>query len=220
MTFINTGLSLRADKTFCRGKKTSFFIFFRIPPRRMPFPPLKITFFRCFRLNSPRVKCQKRRSNVRMTKTFSEALEEQLAQNPSENSGEISDSHYSSHVEYAHFSKIKFKRSPSFTTTPSANSHSSYRAQARTSANQKAVEAPADYILEIHQKSSFDYFNQRLNPAHRLLGSFSAQQLKTAFRRLAKASHPDTGGSAELFRELVDQFKVLSNFLATRTPQT
>lgn len=150
-----------------------------------------------------------------MTKTFSEILEEQLSQNPSENSGETLDSLYSSHMEYAHFSQIKFTNSRVFTPPPPANSRSRYRAQARVSTLKQPLETPIDYILEIHQKVSLDYMNERLNPTQRLIGQFSSQQLKTAFRRLAKASHPDTGGTPEAFRDLLTHFEVLSLFLTT-----
>lgn len=150
-----------------------------------------------------------------MTKTFSEILEEQLSQNTSENSGESFDSLYSSHVEYAHFSEIRFTRTQLFTPPQSANSRSRYRSQVRVSPMEQAFEAPIDYILESHQKTSLDYLNERLNPTQRLIGQFSAQQLKTAFRRLAKASHPDMGGTPEAFRELITHFKVLSLFLST-----
>lgn len=150
-----------------------------------------------------------------MTKTFSEILEEQLSQNPSENSGESFDYLYSSHVDYAHFSEIKFTRTQVYTTTPSANSRSRYRSQVRVIPMEQALETPIDYILESHQKTSLDYLNERLNPTQRLMGQFSASQLKTAFRRLAKAAHPDMGGSPESFRELVTHFKVLSLFLTT-----
>jgi hypothetical protein len=215
MTFVNTVLSLRLEKSFCRGKKTTFFIFFQNSPRRMLFSPLEITFFHSFRLNSPRVKCKKHRSNVRMTKTFSEILREQLSQNPSENSGESFDSPYSSDVDYAYFSEIKFTRTQVFTPPPPANSRSRYRSQVRLTPTDTTIDMPIDYILESHQKTSLDYLNERLSPTQRLIGQFTAQQLKTAFRRLAKASHPDTGGSPEDFRELITHFKVLSLFLST-----
>jgi hypothetical protein len=150
-----------------------------------------------------------------MTKTFSEILEEQLSQNPSENSGESFDSLYSSHVDYAHFSEIKFARTQVFTPPPSANSRSRYRSQVRLTPTHTTIDIPIDYILESHQKTSLDYLNERLSPTQRLIGQFSAQQLKAAFRRLAKASHPDMGGTPEDFRDLITHFKVLSNFLTT-----
>lgn len=150
-----------------------------------------------------------------MTKTFSEILEEQLSQNPSENSGESFDSLYSSHVDYAHFSEIRFSRAQVFTPPPPANSRSRYRSQVRVTPLEQPFETPIDYILESHQKTSLDYLNERLNPTQRLIGQFSAQQLKTAFRRLAKTSHPDMGGTPEAFRELITHFKVLSLFLST-----
>lgn len=150
-----------------------------------------------------------------MTKTFSEILEEQLDQNTSENSGEILDSLYSSHVEYAYFSQIRFTRTQVFTPTPPANSRSRYRSQVRVAPASLPQEMPIDYILESHQKTSLDYLNERLNPTQRLIGQFTAQQLKTAFRRLAKSSHPDMGGTPESFRDLITHFKVLSLFLTT-----
>lgn len=151
-----------------------------------------------------------------MTKTFSEILEEQLSQNPSENSGETLDSLYSSHVDYAYFSEIKFARAQVFTPPPPANSRSKYSSQVRVTPREQPFETPIDYILESHQKTSLDYLNERLSPTQRLKGQFTAQQLKTVFRRLAKTSHPDMGGSPESFRELIAHFKVLSLFLSTR----
>ena len=150
-----------------------------------------------------------------MTKTFSEILDEQLVQNTSENSGESLDSHYSSHVEYAHFYQIRFTDSPIFTPSPPANSRSKYLSQVRVVKVNSSVERPVEYILESHQKTSLDYLNERLAPSPRLIGQFSFLQLKTAFRRLAKDSHPDHGGHAESFLELMNHFKVLSNFLTS-----
>lgn len=150
-----------------------------------------------------------------MTKTFSEILEEQLGQNPSENSGESMDSLYSSHVDYAHFSQIRFARTQVFTVTPPAKSRSKYRSQVRVSPLTPVVEIPVDYILESHQKASLDYLNERLVLSQQLVGQFTNSQLKTAFRRLAKSSHPDMGGTSESFRELITHFKVLSLFLSS-----
>ena len=215
MTFVNTVLSLRGCKTVCRGKKTNIFIFFQFSPRRMLFYPREITFFCRFRPISPRANHQNPRSNVRMTKTFSEILEQHLGQNPSENSGENLDFLYSSHMEYAHFSEIRFNRTRIKTPTPSANSRSRYRSQTRVATTQYSLKIPVDYILESHQKSALDYLNERLPVEQRLSGQFSTQQLKSAFRRLAKNSHHDMGGSPESFRELITHFKVLSFFLST-----
>ncbi|MBC7458816.1 MAG: hypothetical protein H7235_11085 [Bdellovibrionaceae bacterium] len=148
-----------------------------------------------------------------MTKTFSEILDEQLDQNTSENRGESMNSLYSSHVEYAYFSQIRFTRSQIFTPPPPANSRSRYRSQVGLVTTPPSLEMPVDYILEAHQKTALDYLNQRLNLTQRLIGQFSAQQLKSTFRRLAKIYHPDMGGTPESFRELITHFKVLSDFL-------
>ncbi len=150
-----------------------------------------------------------------MTKTFSEILDEQLNRNLSVNSGESASSFYSSHVEYAHFSQIRFTGSTLFPLTSPANSRSKYRPQARAGVTQPLVEIPVEYILENHQKTSLNYLNERLSPSERLIGQFSNLQLKTAFRRIAKVCHPDVGGTPESFRELITHFKVMSLFLIT-----
>ncbi|MBC7753712.1 MAG: hypothetical protein H7Z71_05710 [Moraxellaceae bacterium] len=137
-----------------------------------------------------------------MTKTFSEILSDQLSQNTCENSVESVASHFSSGMDYAYFSELKFARTQPFSSGSLANSRSKYRMH--------VPEKPIDYILETHQKAALNWLNQRLSPDHRLIGRFSAYQLKTAFRRLAKASHPDLGGTPESFRELMSCFKVLS----------
>lgn len=56
-------------------------------------------------------------------------------------------------------------------------------------------------------------FDKKIN-YYRILGlthDFEPKEIKTSYRNLSKVHHPDRGGDDEIFKKIVDAYKVLSN---------
>ena len=148
-----------------------------------------------------------------MTKTFSQVLTEQMddqtdvfsSMNHDEFFFSTSDSPSVSDLISSGFHvNLNFKRPPprsGFYKIPSSI------------ISNKVEEIVENYELSEQELNSLNYFNGHLPEASQLVGRFNHLALKKAFRALAKASHPDQGGSNESFRELMAQFRVLLRFL-------
>lgn len=78
-------------------------------------------------------------------------------------------------------------------------------AKARNAYGVKAKPRP-NHVLDADQANAFIFMKTYVSELNL---SFSARELKTAFRKAALITHPDQGGNADLFRELQSRYATL-----------